>query len=144
MAINLIIRSKNKKSLFYFLHVINKFNRNKKIKIISKLSKTKRFTILKSPHVNKTAQEQFESNWFSISIEIDSIDISKLLVIMKHVQNRFCYDIYIKILFKITNKSIQNDFFSFKNKILFQDKKFDLKQLILNLNYYGTSTITSK
>ena len=62
---------------------------NKKIKIISKLFKTKRFTILKSPHVNKTAQEQFEVNWFLINVQIDSFDISKFLIFNEKLEQLY-------------------------------------------------------
>ena len=131
MVINLIIKSKNKKSIFYLLHVINKFTKNEKIKILSKALKTKRFTVLKSPHVNKTAQEQFESNSFLLNIQINSFDILKFLIMIKNIQNNFCYDILVKIKFKIRNQKIKKYFFISKIK------KFNIKQLILNLNCYG-------
>lgn len=137
MFINLIIKSKNRKSIFYFLHVINKFNKNKKVKITPKFFKTKRFTVLKSPHVNKTAQEQFESNLFSINVRINSSDILKFLILIKNVQNRFCYDIYIKTIFNTKNQKIKKNFFNYKPKILLSDNQFDFKKLLSNLNYYG-------
>ena len=66
MFINLSITSKNMNSLKLFLKFFNKSLKFKKFKIvllqthfISK-KKRKKFTVLKSPHVNKKAGEKFE------------------------------------------------------------------------------------
>ena len=67
MFINIKISSKNKKSLQNFLKVFELFCEKKNlksntfIKYFSQKQKTSNiYTILKSPHVNKKAQEQFE------------------------------------------------------------------------------------
>ena len=61
MFININIKSKNKNSLKQFLKVFNQFSNDKKLKLnqalflSQKKKHNKIFTILKSPHVNKTA-----------------------------------------------------------------------------------------
>jgi len=63
-AYHLTFYSKNKKSLKNAFYLIN--SRTTKIKkYFQKKAKRSVITILKSPHVNKTAQEQFESHIFS-------------------------------------------------------------------------------
>lgn len=78
----LTITSKNKKSLKNFFELLDK-NFKTKFNIILKYSRKaneKTFlTILKSPHVNKTAQEQFESRYFSKQINAYAPDNSKML-----------------------------------------------------------------
>merc|ERR1712084_118009 len=109
MFIKLSIKAKRKKSLLFFLYVLNKFNQINKLKLISKKKFKKRFTVLKSPHVNKNAQEQFEFNLFSIDIAISKFQLSKLLIILKKIKNNFCYDIHIKIEFLIDIKKQKID-----------------------------------
>ena len=77
MFINITIRSKNKNSLKKFLNVFKNLSKNKRLQLnktlnfFQKKRYNKVFTILKSPHVNKTAQEQFEFNLFAKSIKIN-------------------------------------------------------------------------
>ena len=81
MFINITIKSKNKNSLENFLNVFYEFGNNNKLKLnramfLSQRKKhNKIFTILKSPHVNKTAQEQFEFILFTKSIKVDTPQI---------------------------------------------------------------------
>ena len=122
MLIHLTIKSKNNKSIFHLLNTINKFLKNKKLMIESKILKTKRFSVLKSPHVNKTAQEQFSINTFSIYIKIGSSDILKFLIFLKTIENNFCSDVFIKTKFNIKNQNIK--ILKSNNKILRVDKLF--------------------
>ena len=122
MLIHLIIKSKNNKSIFYLLNIFNKFLKNKKLMIKSKILKTKRFSVLKSPHVNKTAQEQFFINSFSIFIKINSSDILKFLIFLKTIKNNFCFDVFIKTKFNIKNQNIK--ILKLTNKKLRVDKLF--------------------
>jgi ribosomal protein S10 len=96
------ISSKNEKSLNIFLafiskHFKTKFNIIKKS--ISAQNKTKILTILKSPHVNKTAQEQFEFRTFSKQILIKSAYLEKNIIFLKRVLNRSFHDISIALKF---------------------------------------------
>ena len=129
MLINLIIKSKNNKSIFYLLNIFNKFIKNKKVRFKSKVLKTKRFSVLKSPHVNKTAQEQFFINSFEICIKIDSSDILKFFIFLKNIQNNFCFDVLIRTKINIENQTIKI------SKL--NNNKFTAKKLLLHLNCQG-------
>ena len=71
---HLIFSAKNKNSLNYnfkfFKHSL--LNSNTIKKHFQKRTKKHFLTILKSPHVNKSAQEQFESHIFSKQLSIFS------------------------------------------------------------------------
>ena len=69
--------------------------------------KRKVFTTLKSPHVNKTAQEQIEYRLFSIRINIFSFQILKFLVLIKKIQMKLGSDIEIQMKFVLNNKIIK-------------------------------------
>jgi len=65
------------------------------------------FSVLKSPHVNKSAQEQFEYNLFKKQIKIDVFQITKLLVILKMIKVKLFSDIEIELKFSVHHKSFQ-------------------------------------
>lgn len=104
--------------------------------------KQKVFTTLKSPHVNKTAQEQIEYRLFSKQINIFSFQILKFLILIKQIQTKICPDIEIQIKFvlnakrilKIKRISLNPD--NYKIKQLFSKKKKDIfyKQKVYNYN----------
>ncbi len=86
------------KSIFSFIIVKKYFNKQRKCK---------KLTILKSPHVNKTAQEQFEIRFFSRQFNICLIRSLKYLIIYKRIKNILFPDIFIKTQFSF-NKRIEN------------------------------------
>ena len=111
------ISSRNEKSLknflsFFFYNLKTKFN------IIQKLVTThnskKIITLLKSPHVNKTAQEHFEVNTLSRQIMAKSFYLEKNLIFLKKFLNKLFQDISINLEF-ITHKNInfENNLFIF-------------------------------
>lgn len=57
------------------------------IKPFSKKKKRKVITVLKSPHVNKTAQEQFEYRFFSKSFLVFSSKPSIFFLLLKKLKN---------------------------------------------------------
>jgi hypothetical protein len=69
--------------------------------------KRKVFTTLKSPHVNKTAQEQIEYRLFLKHINIFSFQILKFLIFIKKIQLKLCPDIEIQIKFVLNNKTVK-------------------------------------
>ena len=79
MFINIRIFSKTQESIERFLNFFIIFHNKKKLtlcsKTLKKIKKNKKFTLLKSPHVNKTAQEQFKFEIFSNEIFIKSHQI---------------------------------------------------------------------
>ena len=106
----LTIISKNKKSaencFLFFLNNTSELNLNI-IKKYFKKKKTKNIlTILKSPHVNKTAQEQFESRFFSKQLSIYSPKNFQFLLLLKKIKTHLFPDVKIKIKF-ILNKNLE-------------------------------------
>jgi len=57
------------------------------IKSFSKSKKRKFITILKSPHVNKTAQEQFEFKYYSKEFLVDSLKPLTFFLVIKKIKN---------------------------------------------------------
>ena len=111
MYTNLKIFSKNKTSLNKFLYFIKKLKFPVKIvKNISKLQKKNFLTVLKSPHVNKDAQEQFEFRIYSKQLLIWSPQLNLLFFILKKVINRSFSGIKLQtnLLINIKHKHIKN------------------------------------
>lgn len=130
---NLIIKSKNKNSINNF---ITFFNKNK-FDIIQKYShkktKKKRLTILKSPHVNKKAQEQFESRMFKKQLTIQITKSYKYLIFLKKLNYNLFPDISIKIQYRKNLKLLPLQIF-YPNNFKF-NKYVILKNLnVKNLN----------
>lgn len=125
MFINIQISSKNKNSLKNFFEFFIKICGKKNLKTALFLKYFPRhttknvFTILKSPHVNKTAQEQFGYSIFSKQINIQTFQMLKFLIILKKIQTQLFPDVQIKI------------------KYILQEKKFKIvRTQILNPNNY--------
>lgn len=123
------ITSKNKHSLKnYFKFIIGNI---KNFNLLNKFSqkKTKRifFTMLKSPHVHKKAQEQFEFTHFSKQITISTQTNLKFLTFLKKIKTNLFSDVNIKIKFQL-NKKLQNNF----------QKKF------FNPNYFKLNCFNNK
>ena len=113
------ISSTNEKSLHYFLTLFKFKDDQFNIVKINKITEIKKFfTLLTSPHVNKTAQEQFERKKklvqiFFISEKFNKIiiKIKKVLIklfmdiqlIIQNITNSFFKSIKIFNIFKITN-----------------------------------------
>lgn len=96
------ITSKNEKSLkiflyFFFKHLNTKFN------IIQKSTLTynnkKIITLLKSPHVNKKAQEHFEVKLFTEKMLVKGIYLRKNLIFFKKMLNKLFPDIHLQLEF---------------------------------------------
>ena len=145
------IQSKNEKSLKNFLHFLFKHLKTK-FAIIKKPSRIqnnqKRITFLKSPHVNKTAQEHFELHIIAKKILVKGFYLEKPLIFFKKVLTKLFQDISI-CLELITDKkeNEKNNLFLFspdnvrllKKKSLKKNYKRS-KQKTLSKNY---STQTS-
>ena len=102
----LIINFNNKISLFNFLKLLKKIHFfNYKIKI--KNLKTKKYlvSVLKSPHVNKTAQEQFQKIKYVKIFEIDSLKSVFLFNMLFKKLNYFSFsDVCVKCRVVYTEK----------------------------------------
>jgi hypothetical protein len=123
---NITIVSKNKKALVAFFlffggnldlnfNTINKyFERKKRRKIL---------TILKSPHVNKKAQEQFESKLFSKQLTLYLPNHFQYLLFLKKIKTIFT-EVRVKIKF-IHNKNLLKK----KQMYIFNIQNFKLELL---------------
>jgi ribosomal protein S10 len=157
MYLNIGIRSKNYNSLKSFVRIFKiltqteELKLNKILKVFQKKRFKKIFTILRSPHVNKSAQEQFEYNLFAKHVNIKSHQILKTLIILKKIKTISFSDIELKIKFIINPKSKKDIFINNlklkkirigskkKNRKIFRDiDKFEqIKLYLVCLNLYG-------
>lgn len=82
------ISSKDNKVLKKFLLFLLKLNMSPVvIKSVPKQQKRKFVTILKSPHINKTAQEQFEFRYYSKEFIVHSVKPLTFFLIIKKLKN---------------------------------------------------------
>jgi len=102
------------------------------------------YTVLRSPHVNKKAQDQFEFRVYRKQLSLYSYQGLKLLMILKKIQCKLFADVKIKIEFvlnenkfyKETHKKFNpNKFSSKKNKVNSLSSKSYL-QLLCMVNFY--------
>lgn len=112
---NIILQSKNQTSLYNFINFLNKYiylNFNVLKKSSSKKKRKKVFTILKSPHVNKKAQEQFEIKTYSKQLQINSTQAASFLVFLKKIKTYIYTDINIKLKVTKENKQFTKKIFN--------------------------------
>lgn len=133
------IISKNRVSIKNFLKVFNKIlhNFNNVTKYLKKKRKIKILTILKSPHVNKTAQEQFETRLYFSQINIRySTKNLHLLIFLKKLKNYVFPDIKIKIKFLISDSLVKNTQTQLLNPNNFDFQFFNKKLITNNINFF--------
>ena len=101
MLFNIHICTKNYKSLQNFVKTISKKSLLKVLNVTNSTysieRKNKIFTVLKSPHVNKTAQEHFEQNFYSKKFKIYSYKPFLFLVFLKTLKLNSFTDLIFKI-----------------------------------------------
>ena len=111
--------SSNEKSLNNFLQLLKENFKNKQtsiIKIGRFIENKKIVTILKSPHVNKSAQEQFEKREKVVQIHLISENFNKTIITIKKILTKIFRDIKLTIKYLTNNKSNKNNVLSvFKN-----------------------------
>jgi hypothetical protein len=83
-------------------------------------------TILKSPHVNKTAQESYESITYSYTIKTHSFRIQKYILFLKKLRNNLFPDIQTKV------------------KIILEKKFFNVENYCFKINNYRLDSIKTK
>ena len=115
MILVLKISSTNKNSLKRFETFLTKtMNDIKSLNFFiinatkKKISKTK-FSVLKSPHVNKKSKEQFEIKNYTKVLKIHSYQYIIILFLIKRIRNSMFSDIKLKInLIYNVNRSYKN------------------------------------
>lgn len=92
------ISCKEKKTLNKFIDFFQRLNFLPiSLKLFSKQKKQKFVTVLKSPHVNKTAQEQFEYRFYSKDFLIRSFKPLTLFLLLKKLKNQSFLGINLKV-----------------------------------------------
>jgi len=120
MFINITFYSKNYSSIKEFLRFFYKKFLFKDLKFsifkikFQKPVQKKVFTLLKSPHVNKTAQEQFEYRLFRKQFTIYSYKSFLFFILLKYIKLVLFPDIKIKITILTNNFKFNR---KLKNKI---------------------------
>jgi ribosomal protein S10 len=119
------IKSKNKKSIFNFLSFLKSVAKKKiksgiKKKRVQK-QKHKKITLLKSPHVHKSAQTQFECRIYKTQTLIILFNALNFLMPIKRLLNYSFYDIKITVNFffkgckqKLAFLSLTDFYFDYK------------------------------
>jgi ribosomal protein S10 len=112
--------SRNLKSLKSLLILLNSHFKVTNKKNLNNPKTKKILTILKSPHVTKSAQEQFESRYYCNILGFTKFE-KKLIVLLKKIINRCHPDIYLKIRIGINNLKHKKYYFNplnlFKKKL---------------------------
>ena len=130
MFITLSIYSKNLDSLTNFLKFFYKFNIKKTLGFnirISQYQKNKKrtfFSVLRSPHVNKTSQEQFEYFIYNKKIKIHVSQLAKFIFIFKKINIQTFSDINIKTKFLVNPKLFKIILFNNTNPDKFKLQPF--------------------
>jgi ribosomal protein S10 len=149
-SFNLLLTTKNKDSLKNFLHFFNT-NIDKNFNVVKKnISKKKRkvvITLLKSPHVNKTAQEQFEIKFISEHLKISTTQLYKCIIFFKKVKNYIFADLNFRIKFisnekssKLSEKIIFN-IDNFKNYFFFENNTYMINKKLKQKNKKNDKTL---
>ena len=137
------ISTKDKMTLKNFLVFFSKINFStfQLIKQKTKKSAKKFVTVLKSPHINKTAQEQFEFKIFTSQIILFSINPFLCFLIVKRITKKRFPGVKIKLVYIFDRKKygklllnfLNPNNIQFKNKI----KKKDIKNYFSMFDSYG-------
>jgi len=98
MFVFLNIKTKNiNKIYFYLKNFFFKFDIYFLILKQSLKKKKKKFTVLKSPLINKKSKESFDFRVFHITILLYVFDINYFLFLLNKIKNNIFIDIHIKI-----------------------------------------------
>ena len=103
MFFHIKVSAKDKKVLENFSQFISKLQfTSNSVRLLSKQNLRKFVTVLKSPHVNKTAQEQFEFRIYTKEFVISSFKPLTLFLVLKKINNSSFSGLNLKIesLFK--------------------------------------------
>jgi len=103
MFYQLNVSTKSLNTLKCFLNLLKTIKEKpylNKLKLLesSKKKKNKYYTILKSPHVNKTAREQIGFNIYNKIIYVHTTNIEFFSVILKKIKSDLFFDLSIKII----------------------------------------------
>ena len=147
------VYSKNLNSLNTFLKFFNnKIILNKlKIRLFQTLhenpKKKKLFTVLKSPHVNKTAQEQFEYKLYKKKIICFTNQPLLFSIILKNLRFNYLSDTFVSVKFTSDIHKLKKKIKYNLNFEIFELEGLNSNLLINNLKFlemYGEFLIKTK
>ena len=111
MLLHFKVSSKDNYALEKFLKFLQKLEISPTVlKYFSKQNQRKFVTILKSPHVNKTAQEQFEFRYYSKEFMVSSPKPFTFFLIIKKIKNLSFPSVKLEVK-GLFNSDKQNDNF---------------------------------
>ena len=130
MLFRIQISTKNKKSLKSVLSAISNLKMsNRLVKCFSKQNRKKFVTVLKSPHVNKSAQEQFEYRTSSKIFLLHSSQPIKDLFALKTLKNSS----FSGVKWRISTKQDSNETFKYLlSKLSPDNSKLKLTENLLS------------
>lgn len=133
------ISSKDKKNLDLYLKFFFKFeNKDLNVKNIANKKCKKFLSILKSPHINKSAQEQFEFKFYNKTLFIQSLYYYELLYFFKKMKSALFPFIKIQIKIIHSGSSIRKQIIKASNPDCFNFqffKRTKFNQSFLCLKY---------
>ena len=139
----LTICSKDKKSVPKFINFLTEHLELQKLNLLGKTalkrSKTRRISILKSPHVNKKAQEQFEFRVFLTTLIIETPQNFKILTLIKKIKS-ITSEIRVKVhvtIKKESKKHVLDSIFRFR---FYQRTK--VRRFLTLLESYGEISLS--
>ena len=154
MNISIETTSFNFNSIKLFHKILIKLNELKTVKFsiintVNKKIKKKKFTVLKSPHVNKNAREQFETSCYIKIIKIYSYNPLLLLFIIKRIKSELNSDVSLKLylksnfsnLHKYLKSNLNTNNKLKKNYIL---NKIFIKNYLKNLDIFGECILKNR
>jgi ribosomal protein S10 len=109
LHIKFFSRNQSKINSFIFFFLKNALSLSLTKKHLKKKKKKKVLSILKSPHVDKKAQEQFELKTFIKQLTLVSLKNIKFLIALKKLKTKFFPEMKIKIKFSTNNKALEKN-----------------------------------
>jgi ribosomal protein S10 len=116
-SLKITVASKNNTTIKNFYSFLSKNILNNSYileKIRHNRKKRKKLTILKSPHVNKIAQEHFKIELLKKQFKLQTTENSNFSIFLKKFNFNLYPDINLKLKYKVDNTKIKN----LKSKIL--------------------------
>jgi ribosomal protein S10 len=140
------IESKSKKHLEDFLIFFLKSFKNYNLinKVLPNKKKRKILTILKSPHVNKKAQEQFQVNIYSKKINLYSTQNKIALLFLKKISSTVFSNVKIQIKFPINSHLIKKTQTKILNPTNFKLNFFNKKSYLNEITRENSKNILSR
>lgn len=138
----IIFYSKNKKSLIVISNCLTRLIKTKNLKITKKKILKKKLSVLKSPHINKSAQEQFGYYVYKTEISCYVLNLKKYLTFLKRLKNPLFPNVRTKLVgYTKTEKTYISSLLS-SNNFCFHFKTFknlrQKKNIIVNDESFKT------